>query len=154
MGNNILCKWIPSVLLYNVCKVTGTLFHMDVVINMVFLGGKCIPYFSGPFPVGEHTPWTCLHIWLAQCPICSGHSLLQTTQHGSPLAPCRQQAQAQSNCWQSLILAHTHSSIWLPWGLSYLETVCRAWPVTNFPWSIMYVFFSKINFNICVLWLA
>lgn len=38
-GNNILCKRIASVLLYSVCKVTGTLFHMDVVMNMVLGGG-------------------------------------------------------------------------------------------------------------------
>lgn len=98
MGNNILCKWIPSVLFYSVCKVTGTLFHMDVIINMGFWGGKYIPHSSGPFPVREDTPWTCLHFWLAQCPICSRHSLLQATQCGSPTGPCRQQAQAQSNC--------------------------------------------------------
>lgn len=39
MGNNILCEWIPSVLLYSVCKVTGTSFHMDVIINMGVGGG-------------------------------------------------------------------------------------------------------------------
>lgn len=98
MGNNILCKWIPSVLLYSVCKVTGTLFHMDVIVNMGLEGGKYIPYISGPFPLREDTPWICLCLWLAQCPICWRHSLLMPPRLIPPIAPCRQQAPAHSNC--------------------------------------------------------
>lgn len=123
MGNNILCQWIPSVLLYSLCKVTGTLFHMDTVTNMewgveggIFFISVAVSLLRMAVLLGPISTSGLLRASSAPDP-----SLLQPTQGGPPELPGSQQP--ETNGPKNLMLKLTNSSafgylgVYLIWQL-------------------------------------